>query len=48
MSEVNKEEINFDIKNRNFSLKKSDFKENKKEQFLFDYLSNNLILNMLQ
>lgn len=41
MSEVNKEEINFDIKNRNFSLKKSDFKENKKEQFLFDYLTNN-------
>ena len=41
MSEVNKEEINFDIKNRNFSLKKSDFKENKKEQFLFDYLTKN-------
>lgn len=41
MSEINNEEIKFNIKNRNFSLKKADFKENKKEQFLFDYLTNN-------
>lgn len=41
MSEINNDEIKFDIKNRNFSIKKSDFKEDKKEQFLFDYLTNN-------
>ena len=41
MSEINNEEIKFNIKNRNFSIKKSDFKEDKKEQFLFDYLTNN-------
>ena len=41
MSEINNEEIKFNIKNRKFSIKKADFKENKKEQFLFDYLTNN-------
>lgn len=41
MSEINNEEIKFNIKNRKFSIKKTDFKENKKEQFLFDYLTNN-------
>ncbi len=41
MSEINNEEIKFNIKNRNFSIKKADFKEDKKEQFLFDYLTNN-------
>ena len=41
MSEINNEDIKFNIKNRKFSIKKADFKENKKEQFLFDYLTNN-------
>ena len=41
MSEINNEEIKFNIKNRNFTLKKSDFKDDKKEKFLFDYLTNN-------
>ena len=31
MSEINNDDINFNIKNRQFSIKKSDFKENKKE-----------------
>lgn len=41
MSEINNEEIKYNIKNRNFSIKKTDFKEDKKEKFLFDYLTNN-------
>lgn len=41
VSEIHNEEIKFNIKNRKFSIKKADFKENKKEQFLFDYLTNN-------
>lgn len=41
MSEINNKEIKYDIKNRKFSIKKADFKEDKKEKFLFDYLTNN-------
>ncbi len=40
MTEVNNEEIKFDIKNRKFYLKKSDFQD-KKELFLFDYFTDN-------
>ena len=40
MTEINNEEVKFNIQNRDFSLKKSDFKD-KKELFLFDYLTNN-------
>lgn len=41
MSDFNTEDIKFNIKNRNFSLKKSDFEEDKKEQFLFEYFTKN-------
>ncbi len=41
MSEINNDDINFNIKNRQFSIKKSDFKENKKEIFLFDFFTKN-------
>lgn len=40
MTEVNNEDIKFDIRNRKFYLKKSDFQD-KKELFLFDYLTDN-------
>ena len=40
MTEVNNEDIKFDIKNRKFYLKKSDFQD-KKELFLFDYFTDN-------
>lgn len=42
MSEINNpKDIKFDIKNRNFSIKKNDFKEDSKELFLFNYLTDN-------
>ena len=42
MSEINNpKDIKFNIKDRNFSLKKNDFKNDSKELFLFDYLTDN-------
>ena len=42
MSEIdNSRDIKFNIKDRNFSLKKADFKDNSKELFLFNYLTDN-------
>jgi len=42
MSEIdNSRDIKFNIKNRDFSLKKSDFKDDSKELFLFNYLTDN-------
>lgn len=48
MSEVNNNEIKFDINNRQFLIRKSDFKESKKEIFLFDYLTNNATNKILK
>ena len=47
MSENGVNNSEFVFKIRDFNFKKTDFKENKKEKFLFNYLSSNNFLEKL-